>query len=272
MANDVFAGHYHSTFKGQGMEFEEVRPYIPGDEIRSIDWNVTARAGEVHVKRYREEREMTVFLVVDVSASCRYGTRGEFKSELMAEICAVLAFATIANNDRVGLLLVSDQIELLIAPRKGRRHVLRLVRDVLGFRPSHRGTNLGLALDQIRKVLHRRSVVFVLSDFFDLDFERSLSFVARRHEPIALAVDDPSEEELPNIGLLELQDAETRQTRVVDTSDANLRREYRETYERRRLERRQMMNRQEVGLIELRTDRPYAGDLVRFFRRRARHR
>jgi uncharacterized protein (DUF58 family) len=272
LVTEQMAGEYHSVFKGQGMEFEEVRPYIAGDEIRSIDWNVTARAGEPHVKRYREEREMTVFVVVDVSASCRFGTRGEFKSELMAELSAVFAFASVANNDRVGLLLCSDRIELLIPPRKGKRHVLRLVRDVLGFQPQAPGTKLALALDHLRHVLHRRSVVFVISDFFDLEIESSLAGVARHHDVIAIAVDDPFEGDLPNVGMIEVIDAESGEMRAIDTSDLSLRRAYRAYYKQRRQERRQMMNRNEVGLVELATGKPYAADLVRFFRWRARRR
>ena len=270
IVTEQLAGEYHSVFKGQGMEFEEVRPYIPGDEIRSIDWNVTARAGHPHVKRYREEREQTVFLVVDVSASCRFGTRGEFKSELMAEICAVLAFATIANNDRVGLLLCSDQLELVLSPRKGRRHILRLIREVLGFQPSRTGTNLGLAFDHLRHVLHRRAVVFLLSDFLDLGFEKPLAAVARHHDLIAVGVDDSLEGELPDVGLLEVVDAETGHPTVIDTSDPELRRAYANRYRTRREERKQMMRRNESGLIELQTGRPYTNELVRFFRRRAR--
>lgn len=280
LVTDQMAGEYHSVFKGQGMEFEEVRPYIPGDEIRSIDWNVTARAGEPHVKRYREEREMTVFIVVDVSASCRFGTRGEFKSELMAEICAVFAFATIANNDRVGLLLCSDRLELVLPPRKGQRHVLRVVREVLGFNPSGMGTNLALALDHLRHVLNRRTVVFLLSDFLSLQeggdgpalFERSLTMVAPHHDLIAVAVEDDLEEELPEIGLLELVDAETGRVRTVDTADGAWRRRYREEQLGRRENLKAMMRRNEVDLIALRTGQPYAAELVRFFRRRARRR
>lgn len=272
LVSEQMAGEYHSVFKGQGMEFEEVRPYMAGDEIRSIDWNVTARAGEPHVKRYREERELTVFIIADVSASCRFGTRGEFKSELMAEICAVLAFASIANNDRVGLLLVSDQIELFVPPRKGRRHSLRLVREVLGFRPTRTGTNLGLGLDHLRRVLHRRAVVFLLSDFMAVNFDRPLAAVARRHDLIAVSVDDALEEELPSLGLLEVVDAETGGIRVLDTSDRRLREAYSARQRARKEERRQKLVRNQVGLIELKTGQPYATDLVRFFQRRARRR
>ncbi len=280
LVTEQMAGEYHSVFKGQGMEFEEVRPYIAGDEIRSIDWNVTARAGEPHVKRYREERERTVFLIVDVSASCRFGTRGAFKSELMAELCAVLAFASIANNDRVGLLLVSDRIELFLAPRKGRRHTLRLVRDVLGFEAAGVGTDLPLALDHLRRVLHRRAIVFLISDFLALApsgrrvelWERAASALARRHDLIAVAVADPLEHALPPVGLLEVVDAETGELRVLDTTSPAVRQAYADHRDRRREALRQMMNRLGAGLIELMTDQPYAPELVRFFRRRARRR
>ncbi len=272
LVSDRMAGEYHSVFKGQGMEFEEVRPYMPGDEIRSIDWNVTARAGDAHVKRYREERERTVFIVADVSASCRFGTRGDFKSDLMAELSAVLAFATIANHDRVGLLLCSDRLELVVPAQKGKRHTLRLVRDVLGFQPKGRGTNLGLALDHLRNVLARRAVVFLLSDFFELNFESSLATAAQKHDLIAVAVGDPMEEELPAVGLLEVVDAETGGTQIVDTADAKFRRRYKENQIRRREDLRRLLRKHEVGLIELQTARPYATELVRYFRWRARRR
>lgn len=270
LVSEQMAGAYHSVFKGQGIEFEEVRPYVIGDDVRSIDWNVTARAGVPHVKRFREEREQTVFLLVDVSASCRFGTVGEFKSELMAELCSVLAFSTIANNDRVGLMLCSDHVELVLAPRKGRRHILRVVREVLGFVPTAKGTDLGLALEQLRHVLHRRAVVFVISDFLDVDYEDKLASVRRRHDVIAVVVDDPLERELPNVGLLEVMDAETGESRLIDTGNAWLRARYADAQRERREGRKQLMQRNEIDMIELETGRPYAKDLVRFFRRRAR--
>ncbi len=264
------AGQYHSVFKGQGIEFEEVRPYIPGDEIRSIDWNVTARTGEPHIKRFREEREMSVFLVVDVSASCRFGTHQEFKSELMAELSAVLAFAAIANGDRIGLLLCSDRIELLVPPRKGRRHALRLVREVLGFEPEGIGTDLGLALDHLRHVLHRRSIVFVISDFMTSGYENALATVRRRHDVIALPVEDPVESILPNAGLLDLIDAESGERRTLDTSNARVRKEYRDRQIARRDEARRFFRRHQIDTIDLRTGEDYAAPLVRFFRKRAK--
>ena len=270
LVNERVAGEYHSVFKGQGIEFEEVRPYIFGDEIRAIDWNVTARAGAPHVKRYREEREMTVFFVVDLSGSCRFGTRGEFKSELMAEICAVLALAAITNNDRVGMLLATDRLEKVVPPRKGRRHVLRLVREVLGYVPEGHGTDLAQGLDHLRHVLHHRSVVFLISDFFSEGYEKALALVGRRHDVIAIAVEDPLEQSLPNAGLIQIIDGESGRALVVDTSDPALRRRFAEETLRRRAERRALCRRREIDLIELSTDQPYEAELVKFFKRRAR--
>jgi uncharacterized protein (DUF58 family) len=270
LVSERVAGEYHSVFKGQGIEFEEVRPYSFGDEIRSIDWNVTARAGAPHVKRYREEREMTVFFVVDLSGSCQFGTRGEFKSEKMAEICAVLALAAIANNDRVGMLLVTDRLEKVVPPRKGRRHVLRLIREVLGYEPEGDGTDLAQGLDHLRHVLHHRSVVFLISDFLAEGYEKALAVVARRHDLISIAVEDPMERSLPNAGLLHMADGESGRLMVIDTSDPALRRRFEHEGLRRRNERQALCRRHEIDLIELSTDRPYEAELVIFFRRRAR--
>ncbi|MEN6626019.1 MAG: DUF58 domain-containing protein [Candidatus Sumerlaeia bacterium] len=270
LVQERVAGEYHSVFKGQGIEFEEVRPYIPGDEIRSIDWNVTARAGAPHVKRFREEREQTVFFVVDLSGSCQFGSRGSFKSEMAAEICAVLALAAIANNDRTGLLLATDRPEIVVPPRKGRRHVLRLVREVLAYEPAGRGTDLGKALDHLRLVLPRRAVVFLISDFLADGYERALATVGRRHDLVGIHIEDPLERELPDAGLMEIIDGETGEPAVIDTGDAWLRRQYAERSERRRAELKSLCGRHEVDLIELLTDRPYESELFTFFRRRAR--
>lgn len=270
LVNEKVAGAYHSVFKGQGIEFEEVRPYIIGDDIRSIDWNVTARAGEPHIKRYREEREMTVFFVVDLSGSCQFGTQGEFKSELMAEICAVMALAAIANNDQVGMLMVTDRLEKVVPPRKGRRHVLRLVRDVLDPELAGFGTDLALALDHLRHVLHRKSVVFVISDFLTDQYERALAIASRRHDVIAIAVEDPIEQQLPRAGLIELFDNETGRTDVIDTSHRPLRMAFEREWNERRERRKAMCRRLEIDLIELSTEVPYEGELVQFFRRRSR--
>jgi uncharacterized protein (DUF58 family) len=263
------AGEYHSVFKGQGIEFEEVRPYTFGDDIRTIDWNVTARAGAPHVRRYREEREMTCFFVVDLSGSCRFGTRGEFKSERMAEITAVLALADITNNDRVGMLMVTDRLEKVIPPRKGRRHVLRLVREVLGFQPEGLGTDLAQGLEHLRNVLERRAVVFLISDFLSDGFERALAVVARRHDVVAISVEDPMELALPDAGLIPMIDGESGRMVVVDTSSAALRRRFAAEAERRRGARQALLRRHVIDAIELRTDQPYEGELIKFFRRRA---
>jgi len=270
LVSERVAGEYHSVFKGQGIEFEEVRPYIYGDDIRSIDWNVTARAGHPHIKRYREEREMTVFFVIDLSGSCRFGTSGDFKSDRMAEVCAVLALAAIANNDRVGMLLVTDRLEKVVPPRKGRLHVLRLVREVLAHQPVGHGTNLTLALDHLRHVLHRRAVLFVISDFLTEGHERALSIVSRRHDVIAISVEDPMEQQLPPAGLIEMMDGETGRPLVLDTRDAALRAQFEAHALRRRQERLAIFRRYEIDTIELRTDRPYQTELVQFFHRRER--
>jgi uncharacterized protein (DUF58 family) len=270
LVSERVAGEYHSVFKGQGIEFEEVRPYAFGDEIRAIDWNVTARMGAPHVKRYREEREMTVFFVVDLSGSCQFGTRGAFKSELMAEICAVLALAAVANNDRIGLILATDRLEKVVPPRKGRRHVLRLVREVLGYEPLGHGTDLALALDHLRHVLHRRAVVFVISDFLADGIAQALARVGRRHDMIAVAVEDPLELELPAAGLIEIVDGETGRPLVIDTADAAWRQFFAQAAQVRRQRRLEMCRRHEIDLIELRTDRPFERELVQFFRERVR--
>jgi uncharacterized protein (DUF58 family) len=207
VVSDVFAGEYLSVFKGRGMEFNEVREYQPGDEERDIDWNVTARMGRPFVKKFVEERELTVMLLVDASASSRFGTRDRFKSELAAELCAVLAFSAIRNKDRVGLVIFTDRIEKFVPPGKGSRHVLRVIREVLYFRPQGRGTDISLALDYLNRVIRRRSVVFLVSDFLAAGFERALRVSARRHDLVALLVRDPREEELPPAGLVRLEDA-----------------------------------------------------------------
>ena len=209
VVSDMFAGQYHSVFKGQGMEFQEVREYAPGDEIRSIDWNVTARMGHPFIKKYREERELTVMLLVDISGSQSFGSGAQFKKDLAAELAAVLAFAAIQNNDRVGLILFTDQIEHYVPPKKGPRHVLRVIRDVLYFEPKHRGTAIGPALDYLNKVAHRKTVTFVISDFLDDNFKRALSVTARRHDLISIVTRDPRESEWPDAGIIEWQDAET---------------------------------------------------------------
>ncbi len=220
---DLLGGEYRSVFKGTGIAFEEVREYQPGDDIRAIDWNVTARIGHPFVKRFIEERELTLLLAVDCSGSNQFGTKLQQKREVAAELAAVLAFSAISNNDRVGLVQFTDRVERFVPPRKGTRHVLRLIRDVLFYQPEHRGTSLREGLDYLNRVLHRRTIVFLLSDFLDEGFEKSFKRTGRRHDLIALRITDPREEELPSVGLLELEDAETGDRLLLDTGSRAVR-------------------------------------------------
>lgn len=266
--NDVLAGEYHSVFKGRGMEFDEVREYAPGDEIRTIDWNVTARMGRPFVKRFVEERELTVFLAVDLSASGAFGTGKRFKNETAAELSALLAFSAIKNNDKVGLLLFSDRIEKFIPPKKGSSHVLRLVGELLRSKPEGKGTDVGLALDYLGRVAHRRSIVFLISDFLDDDYDKPLRVVARRHDLVALSVTDPRERELPPVGLIELEDAETGRRITFDSSNARSRAQYAEIADRRRQARRDLFRATGVDEIEVSPNDDYVRDLMVFFKRR----
>ncbi len=270
--NDVLAGEYHSVFKGRGMEFDEVREYTPGDEIRTIDWNVTARMGHPYVKRFVEERELTVLFLVDSSASGAFGSTGKLKCELAAEVCALLAFSAIKNNDKVGLIIFTDAIELYIPPKKGASHVLRLIRDVLGFQPRGKGTDIVCALDFLGRVIQRRAVVFLLSDFLAAGFEKRLRVAARRHDLIAVPVTDPRELELPDSGLVELEDAETGETVLVDTSDAEFRRRYAAEAREREAKLRELFHSAGIDSIPVRNGKDPVRDLVVFFRRRERRR
>src|SRR3989441_5542851 len=227
LVNESLAGEYHSVFKGRGMEFSEVREYQFGDDIRSIDWNVTSRMGHPYVKKHVEERELTVILLVDFSASGDFGTRRRFKREIEAEICAILAFSAIKNNDRVGLIAFTDRVETFLRPRKGKDHVLRVIREVLYFRPLGRGTDIGQALQYLYRTITKRSVVFLISDFLGDGFARPLRVAARKHDVIAITVTDPREEELPPIGLVDLEDAETGERVLVDSSDRRTRASFR---------------------------------------------
>lgn len=268
MADDVFAGQYHSAFKGQGMEFEEVREYQPGDEIRSIDWNVTARQGRPFIKRFREERELTVMLLVDVSASQEFGSRDQLKRELAAEIGATLAFSAIKNNDKVGLIGFSDRIERYIKPDKGTRHVLWVIRELLALEPKGRGTDIAGALDYMNRVLRRRSVVFVVSDFLARPFEKPLRAARRRHDVIPIAVSDAREREWPKTRFVELVDSETGQWITVDASSRSFREEIRRRAEAAIAARRDMFKRMQADCIELQTGESIAEPLTRFFRAR----
>ena len=268
--NDVLAGEYHSVFKGRGMEFDEVREYTPGDEIRTIDWNVTARTGQPYVKRYVEERELTVLFMVDLSASGTFGTREKLKNEVAAELCALLSFSAIKNNDKVGLIIFTDIIELYIPPGKGTSHVLRLIRDLLNFKPRRTRTDISQALDYLGRITHRKAVVFLVSDFLAEGYEKPLGIVARRHDLIAISITDPRERELPKVGLIELEDTETGETVVVDSGSSLVRRQY-EAIARERAERLgESFRSSGVDHIPVLTGRDYVRDLVRFFQARER--
>ena len=268
LVNSLFTGEYRSVFKGQGMEFAEVREYQAGDEVRSIDWNVTARMGRPFVKRYIEERELTVMLAVDLSGSERFGTRGRFKSELASELAAVLAMSAIRNNDRVGAVLFTDRIEHVVPPRKGRRHALRLMRDLLVWDPEGTKTDLPAALEFTGKMVAHKSIIFVVSDFQAPDLEHPLKLLAQRHDVIAVTVDDPSERTLPDIGLARFIDPETGDTIDIDTSDADVRRKFGEAVEEEINSRRRLLRRLAIDEIPVHTDGSIVEPLIRFFRAR----
>jgi uncharacterized protein (DUF58 family) len=270
LVESSFAGQYQSVFKGRGMNFEEVRPYSPGDEIRAIDWNVTARTGEPYIKKFTEEREMTVMIILDVSASGDFGSVEQSKRELAAEVAAILAFSAIHNNDKVGLLLFSDRVELFIPPKKGRLHILRLIREMLYFQPQGRGTDLSGALEYMNKVVTRRAVVFLISDFLAGDFKRPLTVSARRHDMVALPVIDPAEEALPDVGVILLEDPETGEQIEVDTSRRAIVRNYAELAARRTKELGVIFGARGIDTVPLRTDRDYLPVLRNFFDRRGR--
>lgn len=270
MVDASFAGQYESVFKGRGMQFDEVREYTPGDDIRTIDWNVTARTGKPYIKRFVEEREMTVMFVVDLSASGDFGTVNKAKNELAAEFCAVLAFAAAKNNDKVGLLIFTDQIELYIPPKKGISHMLRLIRELMYFKMPKRKTNISGALDYLAKVVRKKATVFLVSDFIETDFKKPLGLLNKRHDVIAVPVRDKAEIILPGIGLIEFTDAETGEIILVDTSSNKFRNQYSSKTAQRFDELKNMLRTINVDCISISTDKPYIQDLVRFFHMRHR--
>ena len=270
--NASFAGQYESVFKGRGMQFDEVREYTPGDDIRTIDWNVTARTGKAYIKRFVEEREMTVIFAVDLSASGEFGTVEKMKNELAAEFCAVLAFTAAKNNDKVGLLIFTDQIELYIPPKKGSSHMLRLIRELLYFKMPRRTTKISLALDYIAKVIHKKATIFLVSDFIESDFKKSLSLLNKRHDVIAVPVRDKVEMSMPRIGLIELQDAETGEIILIDTSSRKFHDQYGNKSLSRFNELKSLFRSINVDCIPINTDKPYIQDLVQFFHMRHRRR
>ena len=269
LVNDVLAGEYHSVFKGRGMEFSEVREYQQGDDIRNIDWNVTARMGHPFVKQHVEERELTVILLIDASASGNFGTMNQMKGELAVELCAVLAFSAIRNNDKIGLGIFTDEVERYIPPKKGRNHVLRVIREMLYFQPQRAGTNIQAALEYLNRMMKRKAVVFLVSDFQDSGYEQSLRITSRKHDVIPITITDPREIELPPVGLLEVEDAETGDMLLLDTFDPQVRRAYHQLALQRHAERTHMFRSMKMDVIDVRTDQAYMQTLLNFFRRRA---
>ena len=268
MVNNIFGGEYQSAFKGRGMEFSEVRQYIYGDDIRQIDWNVTARTGDPFIKKFEEEREQTLMLCIDISPSGVFGSQNQSKMELSIEICAVLAFSAIKNGDKVGLILFTDEIEKVIPPKKGRLHVLRLIRELLTAEPQGKGTDISEALSYVNRLLNRRAIIVLASDFQDKGYDRQLKITNRKHDLVNIFINDHLEDELPDLGLLPLKDAETGEEVLVDTSSAKVRKQY----QKRRLQHKENLRneflRKKIDMIELETNASYIRPLVSFFRRR----
>ena len=269
LVNESLAGEYHSVFKGRGMEFLEVREYQPGDDIRLIDWNVTARAGHPFVKLHVEERELTVIFVVDLSASGAFGTVNQMKAERAVELCAVLAFSAIKNHDKVGLIAFTDDIESYIPPKKGKNHALRVIRDLLYLTPKQRGTNLRAALEYLNRVTKRKAVVFLVSDFQDRGYEQALRVTRRKHDVIPVTVSDPRERELPAVGVIEAEDPETGERMLLDTFDPAVRVAYAEFARQEQEQRERLFRSMKLDALDIRTDAPYIQTLMSFFHRRA---
>ena len=282
--SDALAGAYHSVFKGRGMDFEEAREYQPGDEIRSIDWNVTARTGKAHVKKYREERELTMMIVVDLSASGQFGSGDSSKSEIAAEIASTLAFSAARNNDKVGLVLFTKEAEHIIPPRKGRQHILRLIRDVLVFEPKHRGTDIAAALDEVNRILKRKAIVVLISDFLQgpdgkipnsaekskSDVFKALDITNRRHDLVCFEIIDPRETSLPELGVITLEDSETGEIMSLNTGNPSVRKAYADINSKRLGDFKRALARSKIDLLEVETDKPFITPLRKFFERRAK--
>lgn len=270
LVNNVFGGEYHSAFRGRGIEFSEVRPYQIGDDVRTIDWNVSARMGETYIKLFEEEREQTLMLMVDISGSGDFGSGGMAKREVAAEMCAVLGFSAIRNNDKVGLLLFSDQVERFVPPKKGRRHVLRIVRDLFVHQSASKGTNIKAALDHALHVLNRRSIVVLVSDFLDSDYDRALRTLSKKHDVVAIRLLDPREETIPKMGLVALSDSETGLPVLVDTSSKAARQAFTKRAADREAQVQSTLKKARVDTITVRTDHDYVDPLVAFFKKRNR--
>ncbi|MBR7106123.1 MAG: DUF58 domain-containing protein [Opitutales bacterium] len=282
--SEALAGAYHSVFKGRGMDFEEAREYQAGDEIRSIDWNVTARTGKAHVKKYREERELTMMIVVDLSASGSFGSGNSSKREIAAELASTLAFSATRNNDKVGLALFTEGVEQILPPRKGRQHILRMIRDVLIYEPQKRGTNIASALDEVNRVLKRKAIVVLISDFLQgpdgkipnpddptkSDVFKALDITNRRHDLVCFEIVDPRETALPNLGVITLEDSETGEIVSLNTGSASVRKAYEQYNQNRLTEFKRALTRSKIDLLEVRTDKPFITPLRKFFERRAK--
>jgi uncharacterized protein (DUF58 family) len=272
LVNDMLAGAYHSTFKGRGIEFDEVREYQPGDEIRTIDWNVTARVGRPFIKKFVEERELTVMLMVDASSSGQFGSKGQLKTEYAAELCSMLAFSAIKNNDKVGLLIFTDRVEKYIPPKKGKRHVLHVISEILSFKPEHTGTDIASGIEFFNSVSKKRTVTFLVSDFIAEGYERALQIANKRHDIIAVVIQDPREREFPRLGMIELEDAETGEILLVDSSDPNLQKGIKVFSGKEASERDKIFRQIDLDIIHVETGTSYVEPFMRFFRTREKRR
>lgn len=270
LSKHIFSGEYHSAFKGRGMSFSEVRDYQYGDDVRNIDWNVTARTGDPHVKVFEEERELTVMLLVDISQSSFFGTVNQLKSGVITEICALLAFSAINNNDKVGVLFFSSKVEKFIPPKKGKQHILRIIRELLDFEPQEKGTDIGLALKYFNNVIKKRSICFILSDFISSPYESPLQIAARRHDIVGIQVNDRREQELPNVGLIRAVDAETGITRWLDTGSKKVRTDYAHWYQDHFQYFRSIFLKSGADAVSIQTDESYVNALLQFFQKRSR--
>lgn len=266
LVNDLMAGEYVSAFKGRGMEFSEVREYQPGDDVRLIDWNVTARINQPYIKEFKEERELSMMLLVDVSSSCDFGSVGKLKHEICAELASILAFAAIKNNDKIGLIVFSDKIEKYIPPKKGKAHIWNIIRTILDFQPQGRGTDLNLPLEYLLNIQKRKTVTFLISDFQARGYETTLRLVKQKHDLIALLIIDPRERELPNVGLIHLEDAETGETILVDTADPETTRRFARRVQKNIREMKSLFNSAGIDIIEVRTDHSLVEPLIRYFK------
>jgi uncharacterized protein (DUF58 family) len=269
LSRNIFSGEYHSAFKGRGMSFSEVRAYQYGDEVRDIDWNVTARTGDPHIKVFEEERELTIMLLVDISGSVHFGTGEQWKNEWIAELCAVIGFSALQNNDKVGLILFTDRVELYIPPKKGRQHLLRIIREILYYEPKGKKTDINVPLEYLSNVIKKKSIAFILSDFISPNFEETLRIAARRHDMIGMHIHDPSESVLPDAGLMRMRDAETGKTMIIDTSDPAVRHAMSLKYAQRVNDFKEQFRKNQTDTMSLVTDQSYIQELHRFFKQRA---